>query len=78
MANTTVEAKDLSARFHELVSRAVAGMEIIVTEDSIPRAKLVAMAEDDVDSSALVNEIMADDDEGDPLLESDQEYRRSG
>lgn len=43
MPVTTVEVNEVPHRWAELVSLAAAGGEVIVTEDSIPRARLVSL-----------------------------------
>jgi len=40
---TTVEVQELPARFAELISLAAGGTEVIVTEGSTPRARLVPL-----------------------------------
>ncbi len=44
MAVTTVEVHEVPHRWAELVSLASAGAEVIVTEGSVPRARLVPLA----------------------------------
>lgn len=41
--STTIEIKELSDRFAEVLSLAEAGTEIILTERQIPRARLVPL-----------------------------------
>lgn len=38
---TTVDVKELPARFSEILAEAAAGNEVIVTEDDVPRARLL-------------------------------------
>jgi antitoxin (DNA-binding transcriptional repressor) of toxin-antitoxin stability system len=44
MATTTVDIRDLANRFSEIISQA-AGDEVIITEQDIPRAKLIPLPE---------------------------------
>jgi antitoxin (DNA-binding transcriptional repressor) of toxin-antitoxin stability system len=44
MATTTIDIKELPARFLEIVSQAATGTDVIVTEGDIPRARLVPLA----------------------------------
>lgn len=44
MATTNVEIHELASRWRELLSRAAAGEEVIVTDGSVPRARLVPVA----------------------------------
>jgi antitoxin (DNA-binding transcriptional repressor) of toxin-antitoxin stability system len=46
MAATVIDIKELPARFQEVVSLAMAGTDIIVTEGNVPRARLVPLAAD--------------------------------
>lgn len=43
MPTTSVESKDLSSRFNELIASAAAGNEVIVTENQVPVARLVPL-----------------------------------
>ncbi len=43
MSTTTVEVRELQARFGEMLSLAAAGTEVIVTEGQVPRARLVPL-----------------------------------
>jgi len=43
MSTTTVDIQELPSRFAEIVSLAAEGSEVIVTENQIPRARLVAI-----------------------------------
>lgn len=43
MSQTTIEIDELPARFAELISLATSGIVVIVTEDSIPRARLMPL-----------------------------------
>lgn len=43
MASTTVDVKELPAKFTELIAQATTGMEVIVTEGNTPRARLVPL-----------------------------------
>jgi antitoxin (DNA-binding transcriptional repressor) of toxin-antitoxin stability system len=42
--STTIDVHDLPERFAELIAIAAAGGDVIVTEDAVPRARLVALA----------------------------------
>ena len=44
MTVTTIEANEVPQRLAELVSLAASGVEVIVTEDGIPRARLAPLA----------------------------------
>jgi antitoxin (DNA-binding transcriptional repressor) of toxin-antitoxin stability system len=44
MPVTTVEIHELPARFAEMVGVATAGTEVIVTDGTVPRAKLVPLS----------------------------------
>jgi antitoxin (DNA-binding transcriptional repressor) of toxin-antitoxin stability system len=44
MPTVTVEVRELPARFGEVLSLAATGTEVIVTEDQVPRARLVPLA----------------------------------
>lgn len=44
MAGTTVDVRDLPERFAELVALVLSGGEVLVTDGSVPRARLVALA----------------------------------
>ncbi len=44
MSRTTVDVRELPARFAEVVSLATAGEEVIVTENHVPKARLVPLA----------------------------------
>ena len=44
MPSTTIDIQELAERFAELVALLTAGGEVIVTERTIPRARLVALA----------------------------------
>jgi prevent-host-death family protein len=46
MSTTQIEVNELQNRFSEIISRAKAGEEIIVTEANIPRAKLIPIEPD--------------------------------
>jgi prevent-host-death family protein len=41
MPTTTIEIKDAQGRFAELVSLAAGGTEVVLTENSVPRARLI-------------------------------------
>lgn len=45
MSTTTVDVRELSTRFAELLSSATEGTEVIVTQNDIPLAKLIPLAE---------------------------------
>src|SRR5262245_25069061 len=42
MSKVLIEITDLPARFAEMVRKAEAGEEVVITENQVPRAKLVA------------------------------------
>lgn len=42
--STTVDVHDLPARLHEVLAKALSGDEVIVTEGSAPRARLLPLA----------------------------------
>ena len=44
MSATLVEVRELPEKLRELISLAASGAEIIVTEDNIPRARLLPLA----------------------------------
>jgi antitoxin (DNA-binding transcriptional repressor) of toxin-antitoxin stability system len=44
MATITVDVKELPAKFAELISLAAAGAEVVVTDENIPRGRLVPLA----------------------------------
>jgi prevent-host-death family protein len=44
MSTTTVDVRELSTRFAELLSSATEGAEVIVTQNDIPLAKLIPLA----------------------------------
>lgn len=44
MATTTVDVREFSARFAEVLSLATGGTEVIVTQDETPRARLVPLS----------------------------------
>jgi prevent-host-death family protein len=44
MPTTTVEVQELPTRFAELIALAAAGTEVILTENNVPKAKLVPVA----------------------------------
>lgn len=44
MPRTTIDVHELPERFAEVIAIAAAGGDVIVTEDTIPRARLVALA----------------------------------
>jgi antitoxin (DNA-binding transcriptional repressor) of toxin-antitoxin stability system len=44
MSNTAVDVRDLPERFAELVALIASGGEVVITEGSVPRARLVALA----------------------------------
>ena len=44
MPTTTIDINALASRFAEAVSLAEAGTEVVVTENDVPRAKLLAVA----------------------------------
>ena len=44
MAKVLIEIADLPARFAEMLQRVAAGEEVVITENQVPRAKLVAAA----------------------------------
>jgi antitoxin (DNA-binding transcriptional repressor) of toxin-antitoxin stability system len=45
VTSTTIEVRELPSRWAEVLSLAAAGMEIIVTEENVPRARLVPFPE---------------------------------
>ncbi len=43
MSTTTVEIQDLPTRFAEVISLASAGTEVVITENHVPKAKLIPL-----------------------------------
>jgi len=43
MSSTSIEIHDLPSRFEEMISLAQAGAEVVVTENKVPKAKLIAL-----------------------------------
>ena len=43
MSSTTVEVQEVPARWAEILALAAAGTEVIVTEGSVPRARLIPL-----------------------------------
>ena len=41
MSKTMIEIGDLPARFAEMIQRAATGEEVVITENQVPRAKLI-------------------------------------
>ena len=44
MSATSIDVKDLPARFQEIVALAASGTEVIVTEGAVARARLVPLS----------------------------------
>ena len=44
MASTEIEVRELPVRLSEMLSLAAAGTEVIVTDGSVPRARLVPLS----------------------------------
>jgi antitoxin (DNA-binding transcriptional repressor) of toxin-antitoxin stability system len=53
MSNTVVEVRDLPKRFAEVIALIASGGEVVVTEGSVPRARLVALTPGQVRRAGL-------------------------
>ncbi|MBW3624963.1 MAG: toxin-antitoxin (TA) system antitoxin [Armatimonadetes bacterium] len=69
MPTTTVDVQELPARLEEILSLAQEGTEVIVTEDSIPRARLLPYGPARI-AGLHAGAIQTTDDFDDPLPEA--------